>query len=211
MSKYIVYIPSEFIVSMSSIKQKVCKICQENLLTKFGTCVVTVSLFKETYNKEFSSSVGGKPIILPNLLQSIGIFAVRGFGDSLCKKCARKVANCYKLFKELQAVFPETAPQTPELKSKNTERIGETRSQSYSHERSPTGLTPAAKRQKRRENPRNVLQAKKSLFDEKLPEENSSHSIIDDKIRNLMNIPTDVCVERNLPPIVKVYRKACIT
>ena len=72
--------------------------------------------------------------------------------------------NCYKLFKELQAVFPETAPQTPELKSKNTERIGETRSQTYSHERFPTGLTPAAKRQKRRENPRNVLQAKKITF-----------------------------------------------
>ena len=136
---------------MTSIKQKVCKICQENLLTKFGTCVATVSLFKETYNKEFSSSVGGKPIILANLLQSIGIFAVHGFGDSLCKKC-----------------------------------------------------------QKRRENPRNVLQAKKSLLDDKLPEQNSSHSIIDDKIRNLMNIPTDVCVERNLLPIVKVYRKACI-
>ena len=96
--------------------------------------MATVSLFKERYNKEFSSSVGGKLIILPNLLQSIGIFAVRGFGDSFCKKCARKVVNCYKLFKELQAVFPETAPQTPELKSKNTERIGETRSQSYSHE-----------------------------------------------------------------------------
>ena len=38
--------------------------------------MATVSLFKETYNKEFSSSVGGKPIILANLLQSIGMPSV---------------------------------------------------------------------------------------------------------------------------------------
>ena len=194
---------------MSSSKRKICEICQENLLTKFGTCVASVSLFLETSNKEFSSVLGGKPVVLGNLLKRIGIFAP-SYRNCVCKKCARKIVNCYKLFQELRAVFVETSevPQTPE---KTQNRI---------NERSPTGLTPSAKRQKRPENQtyrdRTVPRSKRSILvvgNEKSTEENTSEhepsnvTDVTETITSLMNIPTNLCgVESNLPPIVKVSK-----
>ena len=67
-----------FLVSMSS-KRKVCSICQENLLAKFRTYVASASLFLETSNKEFSSVLGGKAVVLGNLLRGNGIFAAPGY------------------------------------------------------------------------------------------------------------------------------------
>lgn len=43
-----------------SYQLKLCRICQVNLLTKFGACIAT-------NNKKFSSVPGGNPVILSNL------------------------------------------------------------------------------------------------------------------------------------------------
>ena len=40
------------VVRMGS-ERKFCRICRENVLTKFGSCAASVSLFLETSNKNF--------------------------------------------------------------------------------------------------------------------------------------------------------------
>ena len=82
-----------------------CEICRENLRTKKGSFVATVSLFCENSNKEFSSALSGKPVILAKLLADLGIVVVQHRQRSVCKKCARKIVNCYKLFTELRKPF----------------------------------------------------------------------------------------------------------
>ncbi len=199
-------------------KEKLCRICKENLLTKFGTCVASISLFVGTSNKEFKSVLGGKPVVLGDLLNRIGLFAAPSDQNSVCKKCARKVVNCYKLYQELQVVFarsseemPDNVPRTPEKTARKTKPQN---IDNIIHERSPTGLTPSTKRQKPFENEAKSQhttspQSRKSLFKkDDITEENSSEpelSTAHDTIRNLMNIPTNICgVTNNLPPIVKV-------
>ena len=75
------------------------------MLTKFGTCVASISLFVGTSNKEFKSVLGGKPVVLGDLLNRIGLFAAPSDQNSVCKKIAleklQTVTNCtrnYKLF-----------------------------------------------------------------------------------------------------------------
>ena len=82
-----------------------CEICSENLRSKTGACVATVSLFSETSNKEFSNACNGKPVVFAELLRVLGIVLVQDRQRSVCKKCARKIVNCYKLFTELQQAF----------------------------------------------------------------------------------------------------------
>lgn len=74
-----------------------CEICSENLRSKTGACVATVSLFSETSNKEFSNACNGKPVVFAELLRVLGIVLVQDRQRSVCKKCARKIVNCYKL------------------------------------------------------------------------------------------------------------------
>ena len=65
---------------------KICEICRN--MTKYGTCSSSsVSLFNETLNKEFSSVLAGKPVILAKVLQSLGI-SVALNRCSVCKSKA---------------------------------------------------------------------------------------------------------------------------
>lgn len=178
---------------------KSCRICGENFQTKSGTYVATVSLFLATSNKEFSGVLSQKQVVLGKLLQSIGIFALPKSNDSVCKKCARKVVNCYKLFQELKTAFTEE------------EKL--VLSNQRSNHRSPTGLTPSAKRSKINK-PSGIEsnvdpKSKKSLFGkENIQDKNSTEqelSRVSDAIKSLMNIPSEICgFGINLPPIVKV-------
>ena len=174
-----------------------CRICHENLLRKYGTCVATVSLFLETCNKEFCNVLCGKPVILAQLLLDLKIIVSHDGSSSVCRKCARKIVNCYKLFVELKKGFAgglavekakESGPRTP------------TRGRySAGHQRSPTGVTPKAKRLKEStfgataKEPEHRPLSKRSLSFDK-------YSVVEDEISSLMNIPT----EAYLPPIAKV-------
>lgn len=111
--------------------------------SKYGTCVATVPLFLETCNTEFCNVLCGKPVILVQLLLDLKIIVSHDGSSSVCKKCARKIVNCYKLFVELKQAFvvdlavekaKESGPRTP-----TRERY------SARHQRSPTGVTPKVK------------------------------------------------------------------
>ena len=182
---------------------KICEICRENLITKYGTCSSSsVSLFNETLNKEFSSVLAGKPVILAKLLQSLGICVALN-RRSVCKKCARKVVNCYKLYKELKEAFEDTAVEETQSTSSSVASLQNRRRGPVVHERSPTGVTPTAKRQKgvtKAGENKTKPTSKRALFEE--PKVEDEYSFIDDEISQLMNIP--VSVEVNTPPIAKV-------
>ena len=62
-----------------------CEICSENLRSKTGACVATVSLFSETSNKEFSNACNGKPVVFADLLRVLGIVLVQDRQRSVCK------------------------------------------------------------------------------------------------------------------------------
>ena len=64
-----------------------------------------VLLFLETCNKEFCNVLCGKPVILAQLLLDLKIIVSHDGSCSVCKKCAWKVVNCYKLFVELKKAF----------------------------------------------------------------------------------------------------------
>jgi hypothetical protein len=121
-------------------KEKNCEICKVNLKTKRGTCIATVPLFSETTNKEFSSTLRGKSVILSKLLHSVGIIiSQESHRRFVCVKCARKVVNCYKLFAELQQVFISKSSNSSQESSEEIQITFTT------YERSPTGITPKGK------------------------------------------------------------------
>ena len=83
--------------------KNICTICLENFHTDYGTCVATVPLFVETFNKEVSNVLCEKPIILVELLFELRIVDIQDSEDGnriACKKCARKIVNCYRKFAE---------------------------------------------------------------------------------------------------------------
>ena len=87
------------------VSKNICTICLENFHTEYGTCVATVPLFAETFNNEVSSVLSEKPIILVELLFELTIVVIQDSEDgkrTACKKCARKIVNCYRKFAELQ-------------------------------------------------------------------------------------------------------------
>ena len=129
-----------------------CEICSENLRSKTGACVATVSLFSETSNKEFSNACNGKPVVFAELLRVLGIVLVQDRQRSVCKKCARKIVNCYKLFTELQQAFIDSSGWKSSEGNTETTCTLQTPQNSRKencvpqHQRSPTGITPTAKR-----------------------------------------------------------------
>ena len=87
------------------VSKNICTICLEDFHTKYGTCVATVPLFAETFNKEVSNVLSEKPIILVELLFELRIVVIQDNQDgkrTACKKCARKIVNCYRKFAELR-------------------------------------------------------------------------------------------------------------
>ena len=179
------------------VSESFCRICLQNLLQKYGTSVATVPLFLETCNKEFCNVLCGKQVILAQLLLDLKIIVSHDGSCSVCKKCARKVVNCYKLLVKLKkkafvvdsAVEKamESGPRTP-MRERYSAR----------HQRSPTGVTPTKRPKENQlgataQEPENRPLSKRSLFFDK-------YSVVEDEISSLMNLPT----ETYLPPISKV-------
>ena len=198
-------------------KSKNCRICKENLLTKYGTHGASVPLFSETTSKEWATVLDGKqPVILAKVLENIGIVAVpttNGDHNSVCKKCARKGFNCFKLYSELRYLL-NTSNNPCSDNSFVATGTTEVEPATNIHERSPTGLTPKPKRTKPKQagHCSKSADCKKSLFSEENsqkktdPEvERQKLSTINDEIGSLMNIPPNMCgAGGHLPPIVKV-------
>ena len=61
------------VLNFVRVSENICTICFENFHTEYGTCVATVPLFAETFNKEVSSVFCKKPIILVELLFELRI------------------------------------------------------------------------------------------------------------------------------------------
>ena len=115
------------------VSESFCRICRENLRTKYGTCVATVPLFFETSIKEYR-----------NVLLGLKIFVSHDGSSSVCKKCARKIVNCYKLFVELKKAFP--VGSAVRMEKESASRTPTRERYSARHQRSATGVTPKAKR-----------------------------------------------------------------
>ena len=180
---------------------RLCKVCGQNLRKADGSCVSSVPLFSETVNKEFCSALGVQSLILSNLLLKLGIVlngADQQCDHFACKKCSRKIVNCYKLFSELQKTLANFIASDPTVQHNRTGSL----------ERSPTGLTPESKRQRFTSanpslNEKKASKTRKALF-ENVNDAPGDYSSLNDEILNLMNIQTDAPDECNLPPIVKV-------
>ena len=87
------------------VSDNICIICLENFHTEYGKCVATVPLFSETFNKEVSNALCEKPIILVELFLELRIVVIQDSEDgkrAVCKKCAMKIVNCYRMFAELR-------------------------------------------------------------------------------------------------------------
>ena len=87
------------------VSENICTICLENFHAEYGKCVATVPLFAKTFNKEVSSVLCEKPIILVELLFELRIVVIQDSDDgkrTACKKCGRKIVNCYRMFAELR-------------------------------------------------------------------------------------------------------------
>ena len=87
------------------VSENICTICLENFHTAYGKCVATVPLFAETFSKEVSNVLCKKPIILVELLFELRNVVIQDSEDgkrTACKKCARKIVNCCRMFAELR-------------------------------------------------------------------------------------------------------------
>ena len=109
------------------VSDNICTICLENFHTEYGRCVATVPLFSETSYKEFSNVLCEQPVILVELFLKLRIVFIQGSEDgkrSVCKKCARKIVNCCRMFTELLETLAggraldeakESTPRTPSI------------------------------------------------------------------------------------------------
>ena len=91
--------------------ENICTICLDNFHTEYGKCVATVPLFAETFNKEDSNVLCEKPIILAELLFELRNVVIQDSEDgkrTACKKCARKIVNCYRMFVELRVALADS-------------------------------------------------------------------------------------------------------
>ena len=87
------------------VSENICTICLENFPTEYKKCAATVPLFAETFNKEVSNVLCQKPIILVEILFELRIVVIQDSEDdkrTACKKCDRKIVNCYRMFAELR-------------------------------------------------------------------------------------------------------------
>lgn len=154
-----------------------CAVCKQC----FGARDSTVPFYKETKRKELVST--GEPVKIANLLEEIGI-SIKQATKYVCKKCARKIANCHQLYVEIASSLSltrdiEVYPSLQEL----DEKRGPTHS--------PTGLTPSKKRLKSTRADENDT-SRKRLF--------NSVGDMGDEISNLMSLP----VEKGNTTTVKV-------
>ena len=180
-----------------------CKVCGQNLRKADGSSISSVPLFSETVNKEFCAALDVQSLILSKLLLKLGIVlnGTHQRYDFACKKCSRKIVNCYKLLSELQKTLANISASDTHLTLEENQRT-------RLLERSPSGLTPESKRQRfksvnRSGNEKKATKTRKALF-ENVNDAPGDYSSLNDEILNLMNIQTDTLDECNLLPMVKV-------
>ena len=84
-----------------------CEICSENLRSKTGACVATVSLFSETSNKEFSNACNGKPVVFADLLRVLGIVLVQDRQARFVKSAPGRLSiaiNCLQSYNRRSSI-----------------------------------------------------------------------------------------------------------
>ena len=136
------------------VSENICTICLENFHTEYGKCVATVPLFSETSHKECCNVFCGKPVILVELFLELRIVVIQDGEDgkrSVRKKCARKIVNCYRMFTELREALADgwALDQAKESAQRTPSRASPKGSIPLRGQRSPTGVTSKAKRQKK--------------------------------------------------------------
>lgn len=150
-------------------------------------------------NKEFSGCVAdGKPVILAELLCSFGIVLPnpeeRKRCGSVCKKCARKIVNCYKLYSDTGSIRSSSSAVT-EGKSYNIMRCD---LQLVSHpQQNGKEQLPIHKNQEI---------ATQSLEENRFFGKDDQYSNVQASISDLRNLPTDTDdpATCDMPPIIKV-------
>lgn len=181
---------------------KHCALCCENLILKFGSCASVVPLFRPTKNKEFlAKDRTSSEVVIADLARALGVkfTAYSGVLESvvtdavLCKKCARKIHNCYALHREIKGAFD--GKENAQLLSPAREPVKQAGKRLF--HLSPSGLTPVHKKKPAQELVRTV-KGRKSLFSDS----GCNKEKIDDEISNLMNLPSQ---SDNRPCIVKVF------
>jgi len=132
-------------------------------------------------------------VALADLIKSVGIdVSTASESDaSLCKKCARKIANCCALFHKLQeGISSKPAPISRELSEVNVDGSGSTSgTKRLNSTNSPSGLTPGSKEQKDNSNKetRSEKPVPKTLFE--LSSAWSMQENVEDLVANLMCLP----------------------
>ena len=117
----------------------------------------------------------------------------------VCKKCARKIVNCYKPYSEIREAFEVVPAQSPKERREKLQ---------HNEMRSPTGFTPAAKRQRavadsQESRNRNPKPSRKSLFGK-----DDQYSNVQDSISDLMNLPTDHSAQTQTIPQRVICRQS---
>ena len=80
------------------VSENIYTICLEIFHTMYGKCLATVLLFAETFNREVS-------MFCVKNLSFLWIVVIQDSEDgkrTVCKKCAGKIVNCYRMFAELR-------------------------------------------------------------------------------------------------------------
>ena len=144
------------------VSENICTICLKNFHTEYGKGVATVSLFSETSNKECSNVLCEKPVSLMELFLELRIVVIQDSKDrkrSVCKKCARKIVNCYRMSTEFREAFAvgralgeakESAPRTPSSASlRGSIPIRGQRSRNWSDFKGEAAQKKQKKRQKK--------------------------------------------------------------
>ena len=81
------------VVRMGS-ERKFCRICRENVLTKFGSCAASVSLFLETSNKNFHVFSVENKSYWESCCRVLEYLLSPGYREPVCRNYIRMVVNC---------------------------------------------------------------------------------------------------------------------
>lgn len=163
----------------------VCAVCKESFGLKYGVNCCRdskVPLYKETTRKEIVGN--GRSVKIASLLEEIGI-TVTLYGKpclsehSLCKKCARKISNCHRAYREIASAIENSKIGEGES-SYAVSHFTEKRSRDV---QSPTGLTPSKKRVKTTVQSTSTVSSRKRLF--------KPSNDVEDEISRLMSLPVE--------------------
>lgn len=195
-------------------RERICRFCEKKLISPEGKRVPVVSVYNTLKNKDLLVDPGRHSVILAEELESLGHRLERGefYSDLSCLSCARQVVRLRHSLSVLtrrcnEPLNRDQAPATSVSLDKETC----TNAKRSTALRSPTGVTPLAKRNKEdsAENVRSTgEQASKSsrrslnfvnqgITEQPYEEENPP--TLEEKMQAAMNIP-----QGQDKPIVKV-------